>query len=134
MRTSFPQDHGEVPASETESLLNSSCDCDFGLVAGNAEFVAVNPKPPGAVVDFECSDSHNVERIYHLACNRDFVIVKARGITINRFDAFPRGAGSENCCRGDQTADGYESGNFGQGSSRMIGLLKHRQEMEVVGG
>jgi hypothetical protein len=126
MRTSFAKDRGKVPASETESLLNSSCDGDFGLIIGNAEFVAVHPEAPGAIVDFESSDSHDIERIYHLACDRDFVIVKACGITINRFDAFPRGASSEKYCRGDQTGDGYESGNFGHGSSGVIGLLKHR--------
>jgi hypothetical protein len=126
MWTSFAKDHRKVPASETESLLNSSCDGDFGLITGNAEFVAVHPEAPGAIVDFEGSDTHHVERIYHLACDRDLVIAKARGITIDRFDAFPRGASSEKYCRGDQIVDGYESGNFGHGSSGVTGLLKHR--------
>jgi hypothetical protein len=98
-------------------LLYCPCDCDFGLIAGNAEFVAVNPETPGAVVDFESSDTHDVERIYHLTCDRDFMIVKAGGITIDRFDAFSRGAGGEKRDRGDQTGDGYESGNFGHGAS-----------------
>jgi hypothetical protein len=95
MRTGFAEYHCKVPASETESLLNCSRDSDFGSVAGNSEFVGVNPETPGAVVDFKCRYSHNVEGIYHLACDRDFVIVKARGIAIDRFDAFARRASSE---------------------------------------
>jgi hypothetical protein len=126
MRTSFAKDHREVPASETKSLLYCPCDCDFGLITGNAEFVAVHPETPGAIVDFESSDPHDIERIYHLACDRNLVIVKARGITIDRFDAFSRWAsGKKKCGRGDHTCDNYES-NFGHGSSGVIGLLKHR--------
>jgi len=83
MRTGFAQDGDEVSAAQTETLLNGPGYCDFGFVAGNAEFVAVNPEASGAVVDFKCCHTHNLERIYYPAGYCDFVIVKARRITID---------------------------------------------------
>ena len=133
MGLGFAQDRRKVAAAEAESLLDGSGDRDFGFVAGNAEFVAVNPEAPGAVIDFKRCHSHHVERIDHATRDRDFVIVKARGITIDGFDASVCRAGSKKRCRGDQTRDGYESGNFGQGVLRVIGLLKHSAQMKVAG-
>ena len=117
MTPGFAQDDGEVTAAEAESLLNGAGYCDFGFVAGNSEFVAVNPDTSGAVVDFKCGHSHHVERIHHPACNRDFVVVKARRITIDRLNAAPCGAGSEHDGRGEMQVMATERKVLGTASS-----------------
>jgi len=61
------------------------------------------------------------------------MIVKARGITVDRFDAVARGAGGEKCCRGADENDGEEAGSFEQGTSGVIGLLKHTARRKVAG-
>src|SRR5437660_12881286 len=92
VRMRFAQDHCEVAATQAESPLNSSRDGNFGFIAGNTELVAVNPEAAGAVIDFKRRHAHHVERIHHPTCDYDLVIMKARGVTIDRFNASARRA------------------------------------------
>ena len=86
---------GEIPAGDREALLNGSGHDHFLLLAGDAVVLAVNPKPSGAVVDFESPDAHYIERIHNSSRDRDLSIVKAGGIAINGFDALALMAGSK---------------------------------------
>jgi hypothetical protein len=43
-----------------------------------------------------------------------------------------RGPGGEECCRGAYENDGEEAGSFEQGTSGVIGLLKHTAEGKLL--
>jgi hypothetical protein len=120
MRARFAEDHRKVSATEAESLLDRAGYCDFGSIAGNAEFVAVNPKASGTVVDFKRCHAHHIEGIHHPARYRNFVVVKLRRITVYRFDASACWTGSEENCRSEQTGDAHQAGKFGHGTSRVL--------------
>ena len=78
--------------------------------------------------------SHHIKRINHAPCDCNFVIVKARGVTIDRFNASPRGAGYEQHCRSEYASDGETAESFGHRSSGVTGAYPPGTRPGAAGG
>jgi hypothetical protein len=91
----FAQDGREIPATQSEALLNVAGYGYFGAGPGNAILSGENPHGTGVIIDEECAASEGPVRIDDPAGNCDLLAGVAARITVDLGDAFSRRTASQ---------------------------------------